>query len=142
MGEIRLAIVGVGNCASSIVQGLSYYVKHSDDTIGLMHPEICGYEAKDIKIVAAFDVDTRKVGKPLEEAIFAPPNCTRIFEGEIKPSGVKVYMGNPLDGISSHMKDYPENRTFLVSDRKPDDVVRILTGYRGRDIAQLSSCRN
>ncbi len=125
MPEIRLAIVGVGNCASSIVQGLSYYTKHTGEQIGLMHPNICGYEPADIKIVAAFDIDERKVGKSLEEAIFASPNCTKVFESEIKSSGVMVHMGNPLDGVSSHMKDYPEHRTFLVSQRKPDDVVRI-----------------
>ena len=126
MSEIRLAIVGVGNCASSIVQGLSYYAHHRDEPIGLMHPNICGYEPKDIRIVAAFDIDARKVGKPLEEAIFSPPNCTKIFNSEINPSGVTVRMGNPLDGISPHMKDYPENRTFLVADRKPEDITRIL----------------
>ncbi|MBP1745640.1 MAG: inositol-3-phosphate synthase [Deltaproteobacteria bacterium] len=126
MGEIRLAIVGVGNCASSIVQGLTYYEKHSNATIGLMHQKICGYEPKDIKIVAAFDIDQRKVGKPLEEAIFAPPNCTKVLEGEIKPSGVTVNMGNLLDGISPHMKDYQESRTFLISDKKPEDITRIL----------------
>lgn len=126
MPEIRLAIVGVGNCASSIVQGLSYYGKHSGDSIGLMHPNICGYEPKDIKIVAAFDIDARKVGKPMEEAIFAPPNCTKVFDNEIKPSGVMVHMGNPLDGISSHMKDYPDSRTFLVAQREPADIARIL----------------
>jgi myo-inositol-1-phosphate synthase len=126
MGEIRLAIVGVGNCASSIVQGLSYYTKHSDETIGLMHPIICGYGPQDIKIVAAFDIDKRKVGKPLEDAIFAPPNCTKVFESEIRPSGVTVHMGNPLDGISSHMKDFADHRTFLVADKTPDDVVHVL----------------
>lgn len=126
MGEIRLAIVGVGNCASSLVQGLTYYEKHEDATIGLMHRNICGYEPKDIKVVAAFDIDRRKVGRPLEEAIFAPPNCTKVFEDRIKLSGVRVSMGNTLDGVSPHMKDYPENRTFLVSDEKPEDIVKIL----------------
>ncbi|MBP1735328.1 MAG: Myo-inositol-1-phosphate synthase [Deltaproteobacteria bacterium] len=126
MGEIRVAIAGIGNCASSIVQGLSYYTKHSDEKIGLMHPKICGYGPQDIKVVAAFDIDKRKVGKPLEEAIFAPPNCTKIFESEIRPSGVTIHMGNPLDGISPHMVDYPENRTFLASDRKSDDIARLL----------------
>ncbi len=126
MGEIRLAIVGIGNCANSIIQGLTYYEKHSDATIGLMHQNICGYKPEDIKVVAAFDIDKRKVGKPLEEAIFAPPNCTKVFEDKTTPSGVTVSMGNPLDGISPHMKDYPENRTFLVSDKMPEDVVKIL----------------
>jgi myo-inositol-1-phosphate synthase len=105
---------------------LAYYEKNSNATIGLMHQKICGYQPKDIKIVAAFDIDKRKIGKPLEEAIFAPPNCTKVFEGEIKPSGVTVNMGNPLDGISLHMKDYQENRTFLISDKKPGDITRIL----------------
>ena len=78
MGEIRLAIVGVGNCASSIIQGLSYYSKVRDDAIGLMHPEICSYEPKDIKVVAAFDVDTRKVGKaPGRSNFFA----TQLYKG-------------------------------------------------------------
>lgn len=126
MGEIRVAIVGVGNCASSIVQGLSYYAGHGKDAIGLMHSSICGYEPKDIRIVAAFDVDKRKVGKPLEEAIFAPPNCTKIFQRDIRPSGVTVHMGNPLDGISLHMKDYPAERTFIVAEKRPEDVAGIL----------------
>lgn len=126
MGEIRLAIVGVGNCASSIVQGLSYYGKHTEKTVGLMHREICGYEPRDIKIVAAFDIDERKVGKSLEEAIFAAPNCTKVFESEIKPSGITVHMGNPLDGVSPHMKEYPQHRTFVVSGKEPDDVARVL----------------
>jgi myo-inositol-1-phosphate synthase len=91
-----------------------------------MHPNICGYEPKDIKIVAAFDIDRRKVGKPLEEAIFSLPNCTRIFNKEVSPSGVVVHMGRPLDGISPHMRDYPENRTFLVAERKDDDITKIL----------------
>ena len=86
MGEIHVAIVGVGNCASSIVQGLAYYEKHHTATIGLMHQSICGYEPKDIKIVAAFDVDKRKVGRPLEEAIFTSPNCTKVFEDQIRQS--------------------------------------------------------
>jgi len=126
MPEIRVAIVGVGNCASSIVQGLSYYGKQGIDAIGLMHPNICGYEPKDIRVVAAFDIDARKVGKPLEEAVFAPPNCTKVFDREIIPSGVTVRMGNLLDGVSAHMRDYPENRTFLPSEKEPDDIARVL----------------
>jgi myo-inositol-1-phosphate synthase len=77
-----LAIAGVGNCASSLVQGIEYY-KHVDvkDCIGLMHYEINGYRPGDIEVVAAFDVDKRKVGKDLSEAVFAEPNCTRFFTG-------------------------------------------------------------
>jgi myo-inositol-1-phosphate synthase len=126
MAEIRVGIVGVGNCASSLVQGLSYYSKKTDDTIGLMHYDICGYTPRDIRVVAAFDVDKRKVHKPLGEAIFAPPNCTTVFEGELNPSDVVVSVGHVLDGVSPHMKDYPDDRTFLVSSDEPEDVVGIL----------------
>jgi len=133
MAEIRVAIVGVGNCASALVQGLSYYSKKTDGTIGLMHYEICGYTPKDITVVAAFDVDKRKVRKPLGEAIFAPPNCTKTFEKELNPSNVTVCMGQVLDGVSAHMKDYADDRTFLVSSDEPDDVVAVLK-QRGVDI--------
>ncbi len=126
MGEIRVGIVGVGNCASSLVQGLSYYSRKGNDAIGLMHYEICGYKPKDIRVVAAFDIDERKVGKPLAEAIFARPNCTKVIEKDLLPSDVVVSMGQVLDGVSPHMKNYPDDRTFLVSSRQPDDVVKIL----------------
>ncbi|WP_028893574.1 inositol-3-phosphate synthase [Syntrophorhabdus aromaticivorans] len=126
MGGIRIAIVGVGNCASSLVQGLSYYSTPRDEIIGLMHPDICGYEAKDITIVAAFDIDRRKVGSPLEEAVFAPPNCTKTIDSNIEPSGVVVNMGHVLDGVAPHMKEYPDHRTFSVAEREPDDVAAIL----------------
>jgi myo-inositol-1-phosphate synthase len=126
MREIRVAVVGVGNCTSSLIQGLQYYSQKLKDPIGLMHYDICGYKPGSIKIVAAFDVDRRKVGKPLEEAIFSPPNCTKTIESVIPSSNVKVSMGPVLDGISPHMKGYPAERTFLVSKEKPVDVVRVL----------------
>ncbi|KUK00848.1 MAG: Myo-inositol-1-phosphate synthase, partial [Methanobacteriaceae archaeon 41_258] len=79
MGKIKIAIIGVGNCASSLIQGIYYYTeKDEQDAIGLMHWDIGGYKPEDIEVVAAFDVDKRKVGKDLSEAIFAPPNCTKI----------------------------------------------------------------
>ncbi len=126
MPEIRVAIVGVGNCASSLVQGLQYYTRKKGDVIGLMHREICGYEPKDIRVVAAFDVDARKVGKPLEEAIFAPPNCTKVIERDLVPSGVTVAMGHVLDGVSHHMRNYPPERTFVIAEEKPADVAGVL----------------
>ncbi|MBA4390916.1 MAG: inositol-3-phosphate synthase [Syntrophus sp. (in: bacteria)] len=126
MREIRVAVVGVGNCASSLIQGLQYYSQKRKDPIGLMHYDICGYKPENIKIVAAFDIDRRKVGKPLEEAIFSPPNCTKTIEDAIPPLNVKVSMGPVLDGVSPHMKGYPAERTFLVSKEKPVDVVSIL----------------
>jgi myo-inositol-1-phosphate synthase len=131
MREIRVAIVGVGNCASSLTQGIEYYARgNSQDLIGLMHYEICGYTPEHIRFVAAFDIDRRKVGKPLSEAIFAPPNCTKVISPAVQGKDVIVSMGNPLDGISSHMAHYPESRTFVVSDNKPDDVVAILKERR------------
>jgi myo-inositol-1-phosphate synthase len=91
-----------------------------------MHYEICGYTPKNIKVVAAFDVDRRKVGRPVEEAIFANPNCTKTIEKDVPASDVLVSMGRVLDGISPHMKNYPENRTFVLSDKEPEDVISVL----------------
>ena len=130
MSNIRIAIVGVGNCASSLIQGINYYRdKNSDDAIGLMHWEIGGYRPCDISVVAAFDIDRRKVGQDVASAIFQKPNCTKVFQRDIPPTGVNVSMGRILDGFSEHMNHYDENRTFLVADEEEphkDDVVRIL----------------
>ncbi len=117
MAKIKIAIVGMGNCASSLVQGIEYY-KHakSEDCIGLMHWEVGGYEPSDIDIVAAFDIDLRKVGKDISEAIFEKPNCTTIFCETVPKAGVRVSMGTILDGVAPHMANYDENRTFLPSD--------------------------
>jgi myo-inositol-1-phosphate synthase len=127
--EIKIAIVGVGNCASSLIQGLFYYknVKDEKELVpGLMHNVLGGYKISDIKVVAAFDVDKRKVGKDVSEAIFAPPNCTKIFCKDIPKMGVKVKMGQVLDGVASHMKDYAEDKTFVVTKEKPVNVVEEL----------------
>ena len=129
MGEIKLAIAGVGNCASSLVQGFFYYkdVDSNNDLIpGLMHNVLAGYKVSDVKPVAAFDVDARKVGKDLSQAIFAPPNCTKTFCKDVPEMGVTVMKAPVLDGIAEHMKDYAEDRTFSVSKEKPVDVVKIL----------------
>ncbi len=127
MQEIRVAIVGVGNCASALVQGVDYYsAKNPRDAIGLMHHDICGYTPRQIRFVAAFDVDKRKVGKPLREAVFAPPNCTKTITTEVHGGDVIVSMGNPLDGISPHMREYPDERTFVLADKEPEDVTKAL----------------
>lgn len=130
MKKIRLAIVGLGNCASSLIQGISYYKgKSSEVAIGLMHWEIGGYTPADIDVVAAFDVDRRKVGKDIAEAIFSPPNCTTVFCDAIPITGVIVQMGKVLDGVSEHMLGYIENNTFLPSDAPEptkEEVVQIL----------------
>jgi len=115
--NIRIAIVGVGNCASSLIQGIAYYRdKASQDAIGLMHWDIGGYKPYDIQVVAAFDIDRRKVGRDVAEAIFAPPNCTTVFCPQVPPTGVRVSMGKVLDGFSEHMKGYDERHTFVLAD--------------------------
>ncbi len=129
MSSINIAVVGVGNCASSLVQGLNHYREGANETIGLMHWDLGGYRPSDIKVVAAWDVDRRKVGKDVAEAIFAKPNCTTIFCEKIETTGAKVQMGRILDGVADHMADYDDNRTFLLSDEKEpskDEVVAAL----------------
>ncbi|MDP2279531.1 MAG: inositol-3-phosphate synthase, partial [Nitrospirota bacterium] len=86
-GKIRIAIAGIGNCASSLIQGIEYYKglgdRHPDKSLGLMHYDLGGYKPADIEIVAAFDIDKRKVGRPLKEAVFAEPNCTKVFNKKL-----------------------------------------------------------
>ena len=127
MGHIKLAIAGVGNCASSLLQGIEYYrTRAAQDTAGLLHPVIGGYRLEDIRVVAAFDIDQRKVGKPLEEAVFAPPNCTAIFHRELPSHGVTVRMGPVLDGVAGHMRDYPDEQAFRVADEEPCNVAETM----------------
>ncbi len=130
MRPIRIAIAGVGNCASALLQGLQYYARPSQANGrhpgGLLHPEIGGYTAGDIRVVAAFDVDARKVGKPLEAACIASPNCTTQFVKRFPRYGVRVHMGPVLDGVSAHMSRYPTERTFIVSRTRSAPVAKIL----------------
>jgi myo-inositol-1-phosphate synthase len=114
---IRIAIAGVGNCASSLIQGIHYYTRERcrHGVTGLMHTQIGEYLPCDIDVVAAFDVDARKVGVDVNQAIFAKPNCTKVFQKDIPESGVIVRMGQVLDGISEHMLACAEDRTFVRS---------------------------
>lgn len=119
MEKIKIAIIGLGNCASSLIQGIEYYKgKGQKDSIGLMHWEIGGYRPTDIEVVAAIDIDKRKVGRDISEAIFALPNCTKRLCAYIPKTGVKVHMGRVLDGISDHMNEYDERYIFVPSDQK------------------------
>ncbi len=133
-GRIRIALVGVGNCASSLVQGIHYYRRaNGGDTAGLMHESLGGYRCGDVEIAAAFDIDRRKVGIDVSEAIFAEPNCTKVFCADIPKSGVIVQMGPVLDGYSDHMSHYPENRRFMplaVSEPTKAEVVTQLREAR------------
>ena len=127
MVRIRVAIAGVGNCASALIQGIEYYRARSEaEHVGLMHAQIAGYRSSDIEIVAAFDIDSRKVGTPLEEAVFAAPNCAQVFAPELPASGVEVQMGPVLDGVASHMENYPESEAIRVSEQPAVDVVDVL----------------
>jgi myo-inositol-1-phosphate synthase len=117
MEKIRIAIIGAGNCASSLVQGIHYYRdQRAEDAIGLMHWEIGGYTPSEIEVVAAFDIDQRKVGRDVSEAIFAAPNCTTVFCQDVVPSGVKVRMGKVLDGLSGQMRSHDDEYTFVLAD--------------------------
>ena len=122
MSTLRLAIIGAGNCASSLVQGLEYY-KDADPagTIpGLMHVDLGGYHIKDVEIVAAFDVDAKKVGKDVAEAIVSEPNNTILF-ADVPPLGVTVQRGPTLDGLGRYYRE-----TIEESDAAPVDVAQVL----------------
>jgi myo-inositol-1-phosphate synthase len=121
-GKVRVAIVGVGNCASSFVQGVHYYRDASPKDLvpGLMHVDLGGYHVRDIEFVAAFDVDKKKVGLDLAEAIFAGPNNTVKFT-DVPSLGVKVNRGMTHDGIGKYVADLVEKAPGMT-----DDVVGIL----------------
>ena len=127
MGKVNIAIVGVGNCASALVQGIHYYKLQSvEEHIGLMHWEIGGYTPADIQVVAAFDIDRRKVGKDVSEAVFAAPNCTADICRPIPHLNARVQMGNILDGVSEHMRSHPEPRTFAPADLPQPDKAKVV----------------
>jgi len=123
MGKIKIAIVGVGNCASSLVQGIEYYKDAQDDAFvpGVMHVNFGGYHIRDIEVVAAFDVNINKVGKDVAEAIYAAPNNTAVF-ANVPKLGVKVLRGPRLDGVNETTAPL-----VPVNDKaKPVDVVKVL----------------
>lgn len=122
MAKIKIAVVGIGNCASSLVQGLTYYKNTKDEAsiVGLMHPVLGGYRISDIEVVAAFDINDTKVGKDLSEAIYAQPNNTAIF-AKVPRLGVKVMKVKQLDGIGEYLKD-----VVKISRQKEVDPVKVL----------------
>ena len=125
--DIKVAIAGVGNCASALVQGVEYYRSRQGIALeGIMHQSIGGYSCSDVEFVAAFDIDRRKVGHSLEEAIFAKPNCTRIFQSALPVSNVIVQAGPVLDGVAAHMADYPDDAAFRSADLEPTDIAAAL----------------
>src|SRR5687767_5950207 len=110
MGTIRIAIAGVGNCASSLVQGLTYYrgANGAKPVPGLMHSGLGGYYVKNLEVACAFEIDKRKVGRDVSEAVFAKPNCTALFSN-VPPLDAPTYMGPILDGYAPLMENYPED---------------------------------
>jgi myo-inositol-1-phosphate synthase len=139
MKKIKVGIIGVGNCAKSLVEGIQYYNENPDDTVGLMYPDIGGYRTSDIEFVIGFDVDRRKVNKPLKEALRAAPNCSMDHVKEILESGsnspgcvapgAMVYSSPTLDGVAEWMEYYPEEisfRTGAEAAKSFDDIVELV----------------
>ncbi|OGW86848.1 MAG: inositol-3-phosphate synthase [Omnitrophica bacterium RIFCSPLOWO2_01_FULL_45_10b] len=129
MGKIKVAIVGVGNCAASLIQGIEYYRKNGkakEENLGVMNYNLGGYLPEDIEVVAAFDIDKRKVGERFDIALNAKPNCVMVLHNHLPKSKVIVEMGPVLDGISEHMSEYPEDRTFILANKKPANVEKVL----------------
>ena len=127
MHPIKIGIIGTGNCASSLLQGIEYYrYKSKEESIGLLYWEINGYTPSDIVVSAAFDIDRRKVGKDVHEAIFQPPNCTVKFTENMPPANVTVSMGAILDGCADHMKNYDDNYTFVPSEQPETDKNKVI----------------
>ena len=135
MPRVQVGLVGVGNCASAFVQGLCYYGKLESeaDSVGLRHPKVGGLAPKDIQVVAAFDVDERKIGKDLAKAIFAKPNNASKM-ASVSSTGVKVSKGTLLDGISESAKDIVQ-----VSNKPDADVAKLLKDWCMRRLCWSSS---
>mgnify|MGYP001361150784 CR=1 FL=1 len=123
MNKVRVGIIGIGNCASSLVQGVHYYrdADAGERVPGVMNVDLGGYQIKDIEFVCAFDIDRRKVGKDISEAVFAKPNNTTIFAPNLPNTCCMIHKGNPLDGVGEYLKDVVE-----IADEETADVVSII----------------
>ncbi len=128
MKPIKVAMIGVGNCASSLVQGVEYY-RQNNSAQGLIHDKIGGYGAGDVDFVLGIDVDARKVGKDIAEAIFSAPNNTKVFQQDVPATGSKVIMGKTLDGVADHMTGMGE-KGFILSDAPEADRARIVAAIK------------
>lgn len=122
---IKIALAGIGNCASALIHGLAHYACNPG-TDGLITPDIGGLSVTDIEITAAFDVDARKVGQTLDHACVAPPNCMNGIAGSPLPSGIIVDMAPVLDGVAPHMAHYPADSRFIIADIPPVDIAERL----------------
>lgn len=112
---IRTAVVGVGNCASSLIQAIHYCRAMGPSAVGVPFPKLGPYAPADIEIVAAFDIDARKAGRDLAEAVFAEPNCTTVFYANLPKLNVTVGRGPNLDGMTAFMSNQAQQRSFVSS---------------------------
>jgi myo-inositol-1-phosphate synthase len=131
--KVRVGIVGVGNCASSFVQGLSYYrdADGNEPVPGLMNVELGGYHVSDVEISAAFDVNARKVGRDVSEGIFAAPNNTQLFAG-VPPCGIRIHRGPTLDGLGKYLRaeiDESDEEEANVADVLRKSRTDVLVSY-------------
>lgn len=129
---IRVALAGLGNCASSLVQGLEYYNQFPETNAGLLFPELAGYSVRDILVVAAFDISARKVGKPVCEAVYAPPNNFVRIPNVSVENGAPVLRGPTLDGNPAHLA-----RMVPESPASPVNVVSVLQDVRAEVLVNL-----
>jgi myo-inositol-1-phosphate synthase len=129
--SIRLALVGVGNCACSLVQGIQLYKNQriSDEIGGLMHYSMAGYTPGDIQVVAGFDIDAKKVGRDVSEAIVTKPNCAFKI-GDVPRLGAPVLMGPVLDGAPEHLRHYYGKDYFTVKEQAHVDVTAVLKEHK------------
>lgn len=134
---IKIGIVGIGNCCSSLVQGIYYCRDLGEDAVGVIHQDIGGYRPEHIQVVAAWDIDKRKVGVDLSQAIWQAPNCTASFYPRVPESGVTVEMGAILDGIADGMRESPESRAFVPANLPQPDVDAVVATLRQREVEVL-----
>jgi myo-inositol-1-phosphate synthase len=126
MGEIRVALAGLGNCASALIQGVHFYrnAGADEEVPGLMHVDFGGYFPKDLKFVAAFEVNRNKIGRDIAEAMWAKPNCAPIFAPDVPKMGVEVLPAPIMDGVAPHMRE--SFFTYDESEIQPVDVTEEL----------------
>src|SRR5207248_10124803 len=125
--RVGSAVAGSDSCAGALLEGVDSSLPRRNAALdGIMRATIGGYSCSDIEFVAAFDIDRRKVGHALEEAIFAKPNCTRIFQSALPVSNVIVQAGPQLDGVAAHMADYSDDEAFRPTDLTPTDITEAL----------------
>lgn len=137
MKKIKIGIIGVGNCASSLIQGIEYYSQNIDKVTGLIHSDIGGYAISDIEVTLAIDIDERKVGKDVSEAIFCKPNNTTIFYSKVKKKDCVVIRGVTLDGISDLSQEYDEDVRIIESTIQEPSSIELIKIIKDSEVDML-----